>query len=273
MLAGEQSNVRDYWQYHGRKAVQHPVKGVIMMGAHWDVGGRKVHIAANPNPNPEPVGLVIQSEWTRQKANTDVQTAQRCVNMLKDAGFEAVLDTEFNWLIDTFPLLSRMFPDGIPPVTIISLNSYFEPHFHLEIGRVLRPLRREGYLFIGSGGGVHNLYRTEWKYNAIYRDNFAQDLPPDATHLEFRQALEDAICKNGGGPKLKRAVIRLMKHPNYRDAHGTDDHYMATCFVAGVVGEEEDRRDKAVLGAEVWELRNQAETQFCIGEWPQGIES
>lgn len=31
MLAGEQSNVRDYWQYHGRKAVQHPVKGVIMM--------------------------------------------------------------------------------------------------------------------------------------------------------------------------------------------------------------------------------------------------
>lgn len=45
-----------------------------------------------------------------------------------------------------------------------------------------------------------------------------------------------------------------MKHPNYRDAHGTDDHYMATCFVAGVIGEEEDRRDKAVLGAEVWEL-------------------
>lgn len=109
-------------------------------------------------------------------------------------------------------------------------------------------------MFIGSGGGVHNLYRTEWKYNAQHRDNFAQDLPPDATHLEFRQALEDVICKNGGGPELKRGVVRLMKHPNYRDAHGTDDHYMATCFVAGVIGEEEDRRDKAVLGAEVWEL-------------------
>lgn len=31
MLAGEQSHVRDYWQYHGQKAIQHPIKGIIMM--------------------------------------------------------------------------------------------------------------------------------------------------------------------------------------------------------------------------------------------------
>jgi hypothetical protein len=53
---------------------------------------------------------------------------------------------------------------------------------------------------------------------------------------------------------MKQGVIRLMKHPYYRDAHGTDDHYMPTCFIAGVVGEEEDREDKGVLGAELWEL-------------------
>ncbi len=66
--------------------------------------------------------------------------------------------------------------------------------------------------------------------------------------MEFRQALEDVLCKNGGGPELKSAVVRLMKHPNYRDAHGTDEHYKPTCFIAGVVGEEEDRKDSAVLG-------------------------
>lgn len=211
-------------------------------------------MAANPNPKPEPIGLVKKSEFIHHKPNPDVQTAHRCVKMLKDVGIDAVIDTKFNWLIDTFPMLTRMFPGGMPPVTIISLNSFFEPHFHVEIGRVLRPLRKEGYLFIGSGGGVHNLYRTEWKYNAKWRDNFAQDMPPDATHLEFRQALEDVLCKNGGGPELKQGVVRLMKHPNYHDAHGTDDHFMPTCFVAGVVGEEEDRKDKVVLGAEVWEL-------------------
>ena len=53
---------------------------------------------------------------------------------------------------------------------------------------------------------------------------------------------------------MKRGLVRLMKHPNYRDAHGTDDHYMPTCFIAGVVGEEEDKKDRGVLGAELWEL-------------------
>lgn len=31
MLAGEQSHVLDYWQYHGQKAVEYPVRGIIMM--------------------------------------------------------------------------------------------------------------------------------------------------------------------------------------------------------------------------------------------------
>jgi aromatic ring-opening dioxygenase catalytic subunit (LigB family) len=198
--------------------------------------------------------LVKRSEYVDYKPNVDLENAQQCIEMLKSAGFDAVPDPDFDWRIDTFPMLMRMFPDGCPPVTIISQNAFFEPYFHVEIGRVLRPLREEGYLFIGSGGGVHNLYRADWKYMYKYRDNFAQEHPPDATHLEFRQALEDVICKNGGGPDLKRGLVRLMKHPNYRDAHGTDDHYMPTCFVAGVVGEEDDRKDQAVLGAECWEL-------------------
>ena len=147
-----------------------------------------------------------------------------------------------------------MFPAGCPPVTVVSQNVYYEPHFHIAIGRALRPLRKEGYLLIGSGGGVHNLYRADYTSNWLYRDAFAQRYPPDATHLEFRQALEDVLCKNGAGPELKSAVVRLMKHPNYRDAHGTDDHYMPTCFIAGVVGEEEDRGEEATLACEMWEL-------------------
>ena len=84
------------------------------------------------------------------------------------------------------------------------------------------------------------------------------------SNLEFRQALEDGLCKNGAGPDFKRAVVRLMKHPNYRDAHGTDEHYMPTCFVAGLVGEEEDRDESVVLGAEVWELVSETIAASCL---------
>ncbi|KAJ9615474.1 hypothetical protein H2200_001549 [Cladophialophora chaetospira] len=268
LLTGEDSHIRDYWLYHGNKAVEYGIKGIIIMGAHWNVPGRKIKVAMNPDPKAQPIALVSRSKYGHYKPNADLKTGARCMEMLKAAGFEVEADLKCNWLIDTFPMIFRMFPGKCPPVTIISQNSYFEPHFHIEIGRVLRPLRKEGYLFMGSGGGVHNLYRTEWRNIIKWRDNFAQELPPEPTHLEFRQALEDVICKNGGGPAMKQGVVRLMKHPYYRDAHGTDDHYMPTCFIAGVVGEEEDRKDKGVLGAELWELRNQAETQFAFGEWP-----
>ncbi len=104
-------------------------------------------------------------------------------------------------------MIFRLFPVGCPLVTVISQNAYFEPHFHAEISRVLRSLRKEGHQFVGSGGGVHNLYRAHWSLKYRYRDNCAQRAPPDATRLELRQSLEDIIVKTGGGPALKRGLI------------------------------------------------------------------
>ena len=69
-----------------------------------------------------------------------------------------------------------------------------------------------------------------------YKDNFAMETPPENWALEFRQAFKDVVEKNEGGD-LKRGVSRLMKHPRFRDAQGTDDHFMSALFVAGLVGD------------------------------------
>lgn len=119
---------------------------------------------------------------------------------------------------------------------------------------------------------MHNLYRNHWWQMLRYSDNFAQPLPPEDAMLEFRQSVEDVFVRNAGrgGGALTRAVTRLMKHPLFRDAHGTDDHFMAACFVAGVVdasGLEEE--DECVLGAEDWELVNMCNSQFTIGNWTE----
>lgn len=67
---------------------------------------------------------------------------------------------------------------------------------------------------------------------------------------------------------LVNAVTRLMKHPQYRDAHGTDDHFMAACFIAGVVDACEGITDGGCeLGAEDWELVNMCNSQFTVGKW------
>jgi aromatic ring-opening dioxygenase catalytic subunit (LigB family) len=99
-----------------------------------------------------------------------------------------------------------------------------------------------------------------------YSDNFAQETPPGEWAMEFRQTVEDAITGNSG-PKLRRAITRLMKHPRFRDAHATDDHFMAAAFVAGAAGSEDDIGSYGRLGAETWELTNMCNSQFTIGQW------
>ena len=66
-------------------------------------------------------------------------------------------------------------------------------------------------------------------------------------------------------------MTRLMKHPLYREAHATDDHFMAAMFVAGAAGDEADEKETGPgrLEAETWELTNMCNSQFAFGRWPE----
>ncbi len=259
----------------------------------------------NPKPAKSPVAYVHPSKYVDYKLEADLEGGERCMALLKDAGFNVSPNTGFEWIHDTYLVLIRMFPEKCPPTTIISMNARFDPHFHMRIGSALRPLRKEGYLIIGSGGAVHNLYRNRWQPMLKHRDNFAQETPPEGWALEFRQCVEDCMTSNRG-PALRRAITRLMKHPQYRktivkrpgnpadsftgDAHATDDHFMAACFVAGAAGDWEDTKEEpGRLAAETWELvrrelslccgrvtdnpsqTNMCNSQFTIGSWNNAI--
>ena len=243
---------------------------MIFQGAHWDAYGDAIQVSANPKPQKSPVGYVHPSKYAHYHLVPDLPMSTRCNDALLAAGFNSSTNDKFDWIHDTFLILIRMFPDRCPPTTIISMNAKFDPHYHMRVGAALRHFREENYLMVGTGGTVHNLYRNVWEPMINYRDNFAQVVPPEKPMLEFRQSVEDVFTHNRG-PALRRAITRLMKHPHYRDAHGTDDHFMSACFVAGAAGAWEDEQNEAgVLGAEDWELSQMCNSQFTIGNWQAG---
>ncbi|CAI4214080.1 unnamed protein product [Parascedosporium putredinis] len=217
MMLGEESESADYWKKAGDEALAHKIKGVIMMHR-----GRHA-----PRPRQVPVAYVHPSKYVDYKLNPDLKTAERCISMLRDAGFDAAGNPTFDWIHDTFLVLIRMFPNGCP----------HHPHLHEQPLRP--PLPHEG-------------------------------AAPDFWALEFRQAVEDVV-RNNSGPALRRAMTRLMKHPMYRDAHATDDHFMAAMFVAGLAGDEEDEGVHGELRAETWELTNMCNSQFSFGAWPRTL--
>lgn len=108
----------------------------------------------NPKPGKSPVAYVHPSKYVDYKLEPDLQNGERCMSMLKDAGFNVRENKDFEWIHDTFLILIRMFPKKCPPTVIISMNDRFDPHFHMQVGEALRPLRKENYLMIGTGGAV-----------------------------------------------------------------------------------------------------------------------
>lgn len=161
-----------YWKKCGDEALAKGVKGIVIMGTPWDCLGDKIEVATNPNPSKSPCPYVTPSIYTQWKPNPDLETAKRCVSMLHTRGFNVLENPNFDWIHDTYLVLIRMFPGAnlCPPVTIISMNARYDPHYHIKVGATLRPLRKEGFLLIGAGGAVHNLYRNEWRPIVLYRD-------------------------------------------------------------------------------------------------------
>lgn len=262
-----------------------------LQGAHWATTDEGVLISANPKPGQNPVAYVHPSKYENYKLNPDLPMVSIVQQHLQAAGIPAKPDPTFDWIHDTYLVLIRMFPKGCPPTTIVSSQHRYDPHLHVAIGAALRPLRdwdKHKTLFVGSGGAVHNLYRNIWTPMLRYRDNFAMTQPPADWALDFRQEVIDAFVaghsrKHGveeakygtvlksaggvGGPKLRRKITALMKHPMYREAHATDDHFMATLFVAGLCGATADEGMGGELGAEDWELTNMCNSQFTLGSW------
>ncbi|KAF4548393.1 Catalytic LigB subunit of aromatic ring-opening dioxygenase-like protein [Elsinoe fawcettii] len=266
MMLGEESEPAEIWKQTGDEAIRRGIKRIVIMGAHWETQGDLVEVSMNPKPTLLPVGAVRDERYLPYKVVPDLEGGERTLSLLKSAGFNARAAPKFDWIHDTFLIIIRMFPHCLPlPTTIVSMNARYDPHFHLKMGAALRPLRYEHTLIIGSGGSVHNLYRNHWKEMYLYKDNFAQPFPPGAWALSFRQSVEDVITGNTG-PDLRRAITRLMKHPRYREAHGTDDHWMASLFACGAAGSIEDRGPNVMLG-ECWELVNMCNTQYQLGSW------
>lgn len=153
-------------------------------------------------------------------------------------------------------ILKWMFPGGKSlPHVIVSHNARFDPHFHIRMGAALRPLRYQKILLIGSGGAVHNLYRNAWDNAVLKRDSLAQNKPPEQWAIDFGEAFSNVVTQNSG-PALRRGMARLMSHPQYRDAQGTDDHFMSALFIAGAAGDLKDKGTRNYAGAECWELLN-----------------
>ena len=195
---------------------------VLCISAHWETAGVRVNDQAHPRTIHDFYGFPDELFAVRYPAPGSAELTAGVVGLL-DA-LPAAPDR--SWGIDhgAWSVLRRMYPDADVPVVQLSLDSSRPGSFHYRTGQLLRPLRDQGVLILGSGNIVHNL--------GLY--DFRDDTPyPWAESFDARIGELIAARRHG----------EIADYRNLGDdadlAIPTPEHYLPLLHVLGAAADEE----------------------------------
>ncbi|MBN8948040.1 MAG: 4,5-DOPA dioxygenase extradiol [Rhodanobacter sp.] len=146
------------WAALGRRLPR--PRAVLSVSAHWYVPATLLTTMARPRTIHDFGGFPRELFEVQYPAPGDLDLVRRVRELLQplDVGEDR------SWGLDhgTWSVLRHVYPDADVPVVQLSIDESQPPALHYGLGRLLRPLRDEGILLIGSGDVVHNLHAYAW---------------------------------------------------------------------------------------------------------------
>ncbi len=197
-------------------------KAVLVITAHWE--GRDFMLSASPRPPMiyDYGGFPPHTYEVQYPAPGLPELAAQVQAMLEAGGQRAVLDPQRGFDHGTFSAMYPVYPKADVPIVQLSLKYGLDPKTHIEVGRLLAPLRDEGVLIIGSGLSFHNLRA----FNAA---------GATASHA-FDDWLRDTMALP---PQTRTAQLMQWEYaPAARMAHPREEHLLPLMVVLGAAEQE-----------------------------------
>ena len=242
MLALDDDKVTDGLKAIGKKVIAEfgKPKAILMLSAHWYKAGNLVQKAEHPQQVFDMYGFpkpLYEVEY-KPKGCAELSDA-----VLSIEGLNAKVDN--SWGIDhgTWTPLVHMFPGATIPIVQLSVNGAVGAQGCYEIGKLLAPLREQGYLIMGSGNVVHNLRRVEWGSNKGSKET-----------VYFNDFIVDAVERRDDN-----AVINYTSNAYARYAAPTPDHFLPLLYILGA-----SEGEKPLVFNNVCNLGSIAMTSFAF---------
>ncbi len=218
------------WRAFGQ-AVPSP-RAVLVVSAHWYVHATAVTAMPRPRTIHDFFGFPRELFDVSYEPPGLPALYQEIADIVHPTWVGADLDS---WGIDhgTWSVLVHAFPDADIPVVQLSLKADADLDYHLGLGARLAPLRDAGVLIVGSGNVVHNLRAVDFSR-------------PDSGYdwaRRFDETFRDVIC--GADPA---GTAALDRHPDFRGAVPTPDHYLPALYLAGLADASGQRAEQLVGG-------------------------
>ena len=219
MHAIQPGAVRSVWEGIARDLPR--PKAILISSAHWETDVPAVTGAAKPETIHDFYGFPKPLYEIQYPVPGAPEVAEKALNLLKEGKFKAVVDPVRGLDHGAWSPLLHMYPKADVPVVQVAVQTHLGPRHHVELGRALAPLAREGVLIIGSGHMTHNLRERGNGGPAAYAREF-QDWVKAQIDAHDVDALTDYRARN----------------PNGARAHPTDEHFLPLFVALGAAGND-----------------------------------
>jgi aromatic ring-opening dioxygenase catalytic subunit (LigB family) len=202
-------------------------KAILIITAHWETS----EFTLSTSPKPEMIydygGFPSHTYQIKYDAPGAPDVAARVQKLLSENGIKVNTDANRGFDHGTFVPLYCMYPEADIPVVQLSIKINYSPADHYRLGEMLKPLRDEGILIVGSGLTYHNL-----------RNFFNQKGAPAS------EVFEDWLFKAVASDKesRKEKILHWDSAPAARDSHPREDHLVPLFVIAGAAGDDQGKR-------------------------------
>ena len=218
------------WQALGRRLPR--PRAILIASAHWETN--LPMLTGSPKPEtihdfynfPEPLYRL------RYPAPGAPDVAQRAQAVLKAAGFTAAIDGCRGLDHGAWTPLLYAYPQHDVPVVQISIQPALGPRHHLQVGKALGGLSKEGVLIVGSGHMTHNL--RDWARGQGRPEPYAR---------EFQAWVFEKLEEKD----LDALLEYRSRSPHGVRAHPTDEHFLPLFVALGAA--QEDAKPERIYDA------------------------
>ncbi len=200
-----------------------PPRGILVASAHWQTV-RPLRLTSSSAPTPQH-DYGDFPRWVGSltyKCPGSPVLAGEAAALLSAAGIPAVLDAKQGLDHGAWMPLSLLYASARVPVVQLSLPAGASPEDMLAIGRAVAPLRRKGYVIVGSGSAVCNPHRA--RFDQI-------DAPPEPWAIAFDDWLRERL----DALDLDALVDYRRRGPHAHLSAPTSAHLDPLFFVLGTV--------------------------------------
>ena len=201
---------------------------IVVLSAHFDRPIATITSSAAPDTIHDFGGFPEALYKITYAAPGNPVLANQVSDLLSAAGIPTRLDDDRGLDHGAWVPLSLMYPDADVPVVQLSIDSRKDPAYHFRLGELLRPLRDQGVLIVGSGGATHNLR------HALLA---SRDAPFVDWANTFREWLAGAI-ENDRRSDL--ADYRTVAPDALRN-HPSEEHFLPLLCAMGAAERDEQR--------------------------------